>query len=60
MWNARVSASSHSLPHSSHNEMTNRRRVQVAVQVIYLSQNRKTAHKTNHKNDIQSIDIYNK
>ncbi|EHY68044.1 hypothetical protein SEH50133_03347 [Salmonella enterica subsp. houtenae serovar 50:g,z51:- str. 01-0133] len=40
--------------------MTNRRRVQVAVQVIYLSQNRKTAHKTNHKNDIQSIDIYNK
>ncbi|EBN4820893.1 hypothetical protein DSQ47_10360 [Salmonella enterica] len=40
--------------------MTDRRRVQVAVQVIYLSQNRKTAHKTNHKNDIQSIDIYNK
>ncbi len=27
MWNARASASSHNLPHSSHNEITHRRRV---------------------------------
>ncbi|ECB4218910.1 hypothetical protein E2D05_09210 [Salmonella enterica subsp. enterica serovar Napoli] len=60
MWNARVSASSHNLPHSSHNEMIHRRRVQGAVQVIYLSQNRKTSHKINHKSDVQFIDIYNK
>ncbi|ESE67821.1 hypothetical protein SES60163_05092 [Salmonella enterica subsp. salamae serovar 58:l,z13,z28:z6 str. 00-0163] len=40
--------------------MTNRRRVQGAVQVIYLSQNRKAPHKINHKNDVQFIDIYNK
>ncbi|EAM2653813.1 hypothetical protein E0Y77_15660 [Salmonella enterica subsp. enterica serovar Miami] len=60
MWNAHVSASSHNLPDSSHNEMTHRRRVQGAVQVIYLSQNRKTLHTINHKNDVQFIDIYNK
>ncbi|EAW0635614.1 hypothetical protein ADT86_10165 [Salmonella enterica] len=40
--------------------MTHRRRVQGAVQVIYLSQNRKTSHTINHKNDVQFIDIYNK
>ncbi|EAR6031993.1 hypothetical protein ETI23_18225 [Salmonella enterica] len=40
--------------------MTHRRRVQGAVQVIYLSQNRKTSHKINHKSDVQFIDIYNK
>lgn len=31
MWNARASASSHNLPHSSHNEITHRRRVRGAV-----------------------------
>ncbi|AXR56445.1 hypothetical protein CJP42_4946 [Salmonella enterica subsp. enterica serovar Typhi] len=40
--------------------MTHRRRVQGAVQVIYLSQNRKTSYTINHKNDVQFIDIYNK
>ncbi|QDX89521.1 hypothetical protein UPM260_3573 [Salmonella enterica subsp. enterica serovar Typhimurium] len=40
--------------------MTHWRRVQGAVQVIYLSQNRKTSHTINHKNDVQFIDIYNK
>ncbi|ECF7028671.1 hypothetical protein DPT34_16345 [Salmonella enterica subsp. enterica] len=60
MWNARASASSHNLPHSSHNEIIHRRRVQGAIQVIYLSQNRKTLHTINHKNDVQFIDIYNK
>ncbi|EBI0459186.1 hypothetical protein E5T92_18615 [Salmonella enterica subsp. enterica serovar Mbandaka] len=60
MWNARVSASSHNLPHSSHNEMTHWRRVQGAVKLIYLSQNRKTSHVINHKNDVQLINIYNK
>ncbi|QDQ29999.1 hypothetical protein FORC098_0120 [Salmonella enterica subsp. enterica serovar Typhimurium] len=40
--------------------MTHWRRVQGAVQVIYLSQNRKTSHTINHKNCFQFIDIYNK
>ncbi|ESE85866.1 hypothetical protein SEI61121_08844 [Salmonella enterica subsp. indica serovar 6,14,25:z10:1,(2),7 str. 1121] len=40
--------------------MTNQRRIQGAVQVIYLSQNRKNQHQINHKNDSQFIDIYNK
>ncbi|EAM2695271.1 hypothetical protein EZK59_10745 [Salmonella enterica] len=60
MWNARASASSHNLPDSSHNEMTHRRRVQGAALLNYLSQNRKTSHTINHKNDVQFIDIYNK
>ncbi|ESH73651.1 hypothetical protein SEEB0183_09287, partial [Salmonella enterica subsp. enterica serovar Bareilly str. CFSAN000183] len=55
MWNARASASSHNLPHSSHNEMIHRRRVQGAVLLNYLSQNRKTSHTINHKNDVQFI-----
>ncbi|ECD5535329.1 hypothetical protein E1780_05320 [Salmonella enterica subsp. enterica serovar Wangata] len=60
MWNARASASSHNLPHSSHNEMTHWRRVQGAVHLIYLSQNRKTSYIINHKDYVQFIDIYNK
>ncbi|EAN2859555.1 hypothetical protein EAX37_05870 [Salmonella enterica] len=40
--------------------MTHRRRIQGAVHLIYLSQNRKTSYTINHKNDVQFIDIYNK